>query len=167
MTVSFGGFVGLFFLGGCCVTRGLFFAIIGTILIALFIVFGMPWLKSVFIGGSLQVNIEIHSAEDDYDVEYQGKSVSRTVVGMSIDFPMGSAPDSSADLKFKDANGKELEVLWSQPDKNDNDEKQTTRWTFREVYLPIGFREGMLCSKYRDLKWLRLSEVGVKSVQAQ
>jgi len=25
----------------------------------------------------------------------------------------------------------------------------------------------MLCSKYRDLKWLRLSEVGVKSVQAQ
>jgi len=149
------------------VSRGLLFAIIGTILVALFIAFGIPWLKNAFIGGSLQVSVEIHSAEDDYDVEYKGQSVSRTVVSMSIDFPMGSAPDSSADLKFKDGNSKELEVVWSQPDKIDNDEKQVTRWTFREVYLPIGFREGMLCSKYRDLKWIRLNEVGTKSAQPQ
>lgn len=148
-------------------SRGLLFAIIGAILFSIFMIFGVPWLKTVFIGSSLQVGVEIHSAEDDYDVEYQGKSVSRTVVSMSIDFPMGSAPDSSADLRFKDAGGKEIEVLWSQPDKNDNDEKQTTRWTFREVYLPIGFREGMLCSKYRDLKWIRLSDVATKSVQTQ
>lgn len=148
-------------------SRGLLFAIIGTIVVALFIMFGIPWLKNTFIGNSLQVAIEVHSAEDDYDVEYKGQSVSRTVVSLSIDFPMGSAPDASGDLKFKDINGKEIEVLWSEPDKVDNDEKQITRWTFREVYLPIGFREGMLCSKYRDLKWMRLTDVGTKSAAPQ
>jgi hypothetical protein len=147
------------------VSRGLVIAIGVVIAFSIFMVWGVPALKNKFIGGSKQVKVEIVSAEDDYDIDLNGRSVSRTVVSMIIEFPMGRAPDNASELKVKDVTGKPVEVAWSQPDKADNDDQQITRWTFREVFLPIGFREGMLANQYTDLYPIRLLDVTTKSVQ--
>lgn len=147
-------------------SRGLLITIGIVIAFSVFMVWGVPALKNRFIGGSKQVKVEIVSAEDDYDIDLNGKSVSRTVVSMIIDFPMGRAPDNPSELKIKDTTGRPVDVAWSQPDKADNDDQQITRWTFREVFLPIGFREGMLANKYdADLYPIRLLDVSTKGVQ--
>jgi hypothetical protein len=146
------------------VPRGGVIALIVLGFITLFMVWGVPYLKNVFTNQSKFVNVEITFAEDDFDVDFKGASVSRTVVGMVVEFPMGRAPDGPADLRVKDGNGKELEVTWSMPEKQTDEDKQIDRWTFREVYFPIGFREGMLCNRYNDLKWFHLANVTTKSV---
>ena len=78
---------------------------------------------------------------------------------------MGRAPDNPSALVVKDNTGRPVEVAWTQPDKVDNDDAQISRWTFREVYFPIGFREGMLANQYTDLYPIRLLDVTTRGIQ--
>ena len=131
-------------------------------------IWGLPWLKQTMFGESRQTLVNILSAEDDYEVEQATgtgkKIVSKTVVGMQIDFPMGSAPENTSELKVKSDEGKFLDVIWVGPEtKEDNPDKGISRWTFREVFFPMGFRQGALWNQYRELCYFKLPAVTTKT----
>jgi hypothetical protein len=127
--------------------------------IGIFGFWGLPYFKQKLFGESLQTRVNIISAIDSYDVEFKGKSVSRTVVDMEIFFPMGGAPENKNELTVTGEDGKPVTVNWQGPEsKEDIPEKGLTKWTIRG-YFEIMFRAGMLRNKYRDLCFIRLTDV--------
>ncbi|MCY3022178.1 MAG: hypothetical protein NTW87_24465 [Planctomycetota bacterium] len=114
---------------------------------------GLPVLRDKLFGASMKASVKVIMAVDDYEVQTQIKNqtVSRTVLGLEIVFPMGSAPDSIKDLQVVDVEGHPVPVDWTRQETEDNPEQRITRWTIREAFFPLGFRRGVLKSKYRDL----------------
>ncbi|HEY3323899.1 MAG TPA: hypothetical protein VGP72_25835 [Planctomycetota bacterium] len=139
--------------------RGLVIFLIVVALIAALGFWGLPAIKSKLFGESMQVRINTMSAVDAYDVDFKGTPVSRTVAEIEVFFPMGGAPETHKELYFTDADGKKLDVAWASPDREDIPDRSLTRWYFKEVYFPIGFRQGRLHNKYRDLGPIWLSNV--------
>ena len=140
--------------------RGLVIFLSICVLVAVFGFWGLPWLKQAMFGESRQTVVTVTMAVDDYEVQYKGRSVSRTVVGLQVDFPMGSAPENTSELKFKSDEGQVLDVFWPPPESRDDiPDKGVTRWVFREVFFPIGFRQGALWNQYRELYYIKLPPV--------
>lgn len=131
-----------------------------TAAIAAFGFWGLPWLKQAMFGESRQTLVKITMAVDDFEVRQGTRTVSKTVVGMEIDFPMGSAPENTSELKVKGDEGQILDVIWPPPDsQEDIPDKGVTRWVFKEVYFPINFRQGALWNQYRELAYIKLPPV--------
>ena len=128
-------------------------------LIGVFGFWGLPVIKQKLFGESLTTRVEIVSAVDAFDVEYKGKSVSRTVVEMDIYFPMGSAPENAKELQMVSEDGRAVESNWTLASREDIPEKGLTKWMVRPAFFEIGFRAGMLKNKYRDLCFIRLTNV--------
>lgn len=139
-------------------SRGLFIFLCVVALIAIFGFWGLPVLKQKLFGESLTTRVEITSAVDAFDVEFKGKSVSRTVVDMNIFFPMGSAPENVKELQMIAEDGRTVETNWKLESREDIPEKGLTKWVTR-AYFEIGFRAGTLKNKYRDLCFIRLTNV--------
>jgi len=143
--------------------RGLIIFLSVCALVAVFGFWGLPWLTHAIFGESRNTKVVITMAVDDYEVSLAGTSrtVPRTVVGLTIDFPMGGAPENTGELQVKDDEGRVLkEVYWGAPEsKEDIPDKGITRWVFREVYFPILFRQGALWNQNRELTYIKLPPV--------
>ena len=139
-------------------SRGLFFFIIAMVAVAVFFYWGIPLLKQKFIGKSLQVRINVTWAFEDHEIEGPGgELVSRTIVGMEILFPMGGAPENTAELIVRGDDGRTIEVNWGTDIvREDMPDQSVTRWLIKDAYFPSGFRHGMLCNKVRDLYYFKL-----------
>jgi hypothetical protein len=138
------------------VPRGLIIFLVIAAVVAAGGFWGLPWLKQSLVGDTRQVKIKVLSAEEDFDCLFKGKSVSRTIVGLEFRFPMGGAPEGTNDIMVLDDDGRTLEVNWSIPEREDLPDEAVTRWTIKEVYLPINFRQGTFKTKYRDLGYVKL-----------
>lgn len=131
-------------------------------LVAVIGLWGLPWLKQAMFGESIQTQCVVTMAVDDYEVQYknvkgQPQTVSRTVLGLQLDFPMGSAPENTKELVVKDYEGHIVEVEWPQPDqREDIPDKRITRWVFKEVFFPLGFRQGELWNQNRELAAIKV-----------
>ena len=136
---------------------GIFLGIVA--LIAVFGFWGLPFIKQKLFGESMTTRVEIISAVDDFDVDYKGKSVSRTVVEMDIFFPMGGAPENVKELQVVGEDGHPIDANWKLESRDDIPEKGLTKWSIRPAFFEIGFRAGMLKNKYRDLCFIRLTNV--------
>jgi hypothetical protein len=77
---------------------------------------------------------------------------------MDIYFPMGSAPDTTKELHVIDIDGNPVNVVWNTPQKEDIPDKGLTRWIVKEVFFPVGFRQGTLKTKTRTLIEIRLPQ---------
>ena len=137
--------------------------LIGAGVIAAAAFWGWPVLKSAFnLGDSYLVKYEVTSAEDVPDVEFKkGEEVTmvpRTVVGIVINFPMGSAPETINELSIEDDDGHPIDVIWQGVDKRDMEDLRVTRISAK-LFLPMGFRQGRLKNKLRELAYIRLPKV--------
>lgn len=120
---------------------------------------GLPYFKQKIFGSSMQTKVTLLSAEEDYEVKLKNTTVSRMVLSIEIMFPIGGAPEKKDELSVIGDDGKALRVEWMNPEKQDDFEKGTTRWTFREAFFPIDFRGGMLRNQYKDLGYIRIPQV--------
>jgi hypothetical protein len=141
------------------VSRGLAIFLGIVVLIAIVGFWGLPYIKQKLFGESMTTRVDIVSAVDAFDVEYKGKSVSKTVVEMDIYFPMGSAPENAKELQMVAEDGRAIDAIWKVESKEDIPEKGLTKWMIRPVFFEIGFRAGTLKNKYRDLCFIRLANV--------
>ena len=137
--------------------RSLVIFLVAAGIIAVLGLLGVPALKQKLFGGSMLVQVKIPWAVESDNVGYQGATVSRTIVRMEIFFPSGGAPDSVQELQINGESGGPVEVKWGTPE-IDNVEGGV-RWTLPKVFLPVGFREGMLSNKTRALCYIRLPKV--------
>lgn len=117
----------------------------------------VPAMKRALWGNSFQTRINVLSAEEDHNVDFKGETIAQTVVDLEILFPMGAAPDNLDEFNVKDDNGP-VTVYWTpnKLEKEDIPEKGITRWRLREVFFPIGFRQGWVRQKERELVYLKL-----------
>jgi hypothetical protein len=117
----------------------------------------VPAMKKSLFGNSFQIRINVLAAEEDRNVDFKGETIAQTVVEMEMLFPMGAAPDNCDDFNVKDDNGP-VTVYWqsNKLEKEDIPERGLTRWHFREVFFPIGFRQGWVRQKDRELVYLKL-----------
>ena len=135
--------------------RVIFVLVVAAIIGVIFLV--VPALKRSLWGNSFTVRANVLQAEEDSNVDFKGETVAQTVVDMEIIFPMGSAPDNTDEFNVKDDNGN-VTVYWSPPkiEKEDIPEKGITRWRLKEVFFPIGFRQGWIRQKDHELCYLKL-----------
>jgi len=129
--------------------------------IAVFGFWGLPFIKERLFTDSLQTMVNVLGVpEENFDVEFKGQSVSRTIVDMEIIFPMGRAPENVNELQVVNELGELVEVNWTRPEtREDIPEKGVTRWVIKPVFFPIGFRKGTLKNKYSDLCVIQLPAV--------
>jgi hypothetical protein len=120
---------------------------------------GLPYFKQKIFGTSMQTQVTLLSAEEDYEVKLKTTTVSRMVISIEIIFPLNGAPEKKEELVMIGDDGKPLRVDWTKPEKQDDFDKGTTRWTLRESFFPIDFRSGMLRNQYKDLGYIRVPQV--------
>lgn len=128
------------------------------------IYFGGPFVRrmmSAIVGNSLQTRVKILAAEDDPNCQTQkgDEKVPKTVLEMEIYFPMDAAPENAEALNVIDENNQPVEVYWSPVDKEDLPDQRLTRWHFREAYFPMGFRQGTLREKTKELTYFKVPQV--------
>lgn len=140
-------------------SRGLFIFIIVVAGVVATGFWGLPYFKEKIFGKSMQTQVTLLAAEEDFDVQLKGKSVSRMIVSLEILFPINGAPDKKDDLAVIGDDGKPLRVEWTAPERADDFEKGTTKWTFRESFFPIDFRSGMVRNQYKDLGYIRIPQI--------
>ena len=122
--------------------------------------FVVPFVKRSFIGNSLQTRIKILAAEDDPKAQRGDEIIPKTILEMEIYFPMGAAPEHIEDLNVIDESNQQIEVLWKEPiEKEDLPEQALTRWRIREAYFPMGFRQGTLREKQKELQYFKVPQV--------
>jgi hypothetical protein len=121
----------------------------------------IPMLKRSFLGNSLQTRVKILAAEDDPNCQTQkgDEKVPKTVLDLEIYFPMGAAPENTEALNVIDENNQSVEVLWSPVEKEDLPDQALTRWHVREAYFPMGFRQGTLREKSKELTYFKVPQV--------
>jgi hypothetical protein len=141
------------------VSRGMVIFIAIVLAIAAAGYFGLPYFKQKIFGSSMQTRVTLLSAEEDFEVKLKNETVSRMVLSLEVIFPIGSAPEKKDDLSVVGDDGKQVRVEFTKPDKQDDFEKGTTKWTFRESFFPIDFRGGMLRTQYKDLGYIRVPQV--------
>ena len=122
--------------------------------------FAIPALRRSFLGNSLQTRVKILSAEDDPNSQTQtGEKIPKTVLELDIFFPMGAAPENTEALNVTDDSNQQIEVFWSPAEKEDLPDQALTRWHIREAFFPIGFRQGTLREKSKDLTYFKVPQV--------
>jgi hypothetical protein len=124
---------------------------------------GLPYFKQKIFGTSMQTRVTLLAAEEDYEVNLKGTTVSRMVLSLEIIFPINGAPEKKEELAVVGDDGKPVRVEWTKPDKQDDFDKGTTRWVLRESFFPIDFRSGMLRNQYKDLGYIRVPQVPYNS----
>lgn len=140
--------------------RGLVIFLVVAGLVAVLGFWGLPWLRKNLLGDTRQTRYLVTMAVDDYECsDSRGRTVSRTVVGLEIYFPMGGAPENTGEFIVVDDEGRPVQVEWSRPEREDQPDQGITRWLFKEVFFPIGFRRGAVRTKYRELFYLSLPPV--------
>ena len=123
--------------------------------------FAIPMLKRSFLGNSLQTRVKILAAEDDPNCQSPkgDEKIPKTVLDLEIYFPMGAAPENIEALNVTDDSNQQIEVFWSPVEKEDLPDQALTRWHVREAYFPIGFRQGTLREKTKDLTYFKVPQV--------
>lgn len=142
--------------------KGLLIFLAVAALIAVLGFIGLPWLKTALLGESRQVRYKVTMAVDDYEVlTAKNQTVSRTVVGLELYFPMGGAPESPKDIEVVGDEGRVIQADWSRPEREDLPDQGVTRWVIKEIFLPLGFRQGLLrTTKYnKELCYIKLPPV--------
>jgi len=143
------------------VPRGLVIFLVSVTVIAVLGFWGLPYVKNKMFGESLQTSVKILGVpEENFDVDFNGQSVSRTIVDLEILFPMGRAPENHKELFVVSESGAPIEVNWTRPEtREDIPEKGITRWVIKPAFFPIGFRKGILRNKYSDLCTIEIKAV--------
>ncbi len=121
--------------------------------------FAIPALKRSFLGNSLQTRVKILAAEDDPNCQKGDEKIPKTVLDLEIFFPMGAAPENTDALNVTDDSNQPIEVFWSPVEKEDLPDQALTRWHIHEAYFPIGFRQGTLREKTKDLTYFKVPQV--------
>ena len=135
-------------------------------IIAMLAVLGMwaaPAVKRMLgLQTSFLVKCNILNAVDDPAVPFgKDDTVPRTIVDMEIIFPMGGAPENLQELEVRSDDGQSVAEFPPayESESGDQPEKGVTRWVLKDVYFPMGFRQGKLRNKYRELCNIMLTDV--------
>ncbi|MEI6232621.1 MAG: hypothetical protein WCT04_06190 [Planctomycetota bacterium] len=136
------------------------------VVVAVVVIYGGYTLINRWLNNTTsQVQAKILNAVRDDDVGVTGakESVSRIVVEMEITFPYGNTPDNLDDLVVRDDNEAVVDVNWgrTQPEKNDIEDRNITKWIFREAFFPIDFKQGKLYGKNKYLCYFRMPPVTI------
>jgi hypothetical protein len=148
------------------VSKGTVIFLTATLALIILSVWAIPRVKRALVGESFLVTIKPTMVIEDPEVlDEKNDPVPKTVASLEIYFPMGSAPEKISELHVFGDDGRDVGVIWPEPDREDLPDQGKTRWIIKEAFFPPGFRQGTLRNKARDLTQIRLPNPPFNSAQ--